>query len=124
MPPTSSSKDQKGKALGYLALGTTKDHSGQRLPQPAAGCGTAASLQGKSVSPLALKCLPSESSSVSKRQVSFHLDSGLEDGPGAASQKLPQRASAAALAGPSAALGCLQPALHMADMPHTCQRHT
>lgn len=72
-----------GKGTGVPGTGVSGIgcHQGPPRATPAAGCGTAGSLRGQDVFLLAPKSLPSESSSVSKRQVSFHLDGGLEDGP-------------------------------------------
>lgn len=61
------------------------------------------SLRGEGVSLLPLEALLSEGPGVLRCQVAFRPDGQREDGPGVASQKLPQRASAATPAGPGRA---------------------
>lgn len=61
------------------------------------------SLRGEGVSLLPLEALLSEGPGVLRCQVAFRPDGQREDGPGVASQKLPQRVSAATPAGPGRA---------------------
>lgn len=61
------------------------------------------SLRGEGVSLLPLEALLSEGPGVLRCQVAFRPDGQREDGPGVASQKLPQRASAATPARPGRA---------------------